>query len=41
MHAVRTGKYRDGDEERSAKPPDQTFDTFAEWVDDFISTLDR
>ncbi|KAF6767430.1 HAD-superfamily hydrolase, subfamily IIA [Kalmanozyma brasiliensis GHG001] len=34
---VRTGKFRDGDDSRGEKPADEVHDSFASWVDDFIS----
>jgi ribonucleotide monophosphatase NagD (HAD superfamily) len=34
---VKTGKYRDGDEKRGAKPPDALHDSFAAWVDSLLS----
>lgn len=35
--AVRTGKFRDGDEKRGERPPDETHASFASWVEHFIS----
>ena len=35
--AVRTGKFRDGDDKRGEKPADETYESFASWVEHFIS----
>ncbi|KAJ7080452.1 HAD-like domain-containing protein [Mycena epipterygia] len=37
---VRTGKYRLGDETRTAVPPDEVVDSFAAFVDSFLSDVD-
>lgn len=33
---VRTGKFRDGDDERGENPADEAHDNFASWVDTFV-----
>lgn len=35
--AVRTGKFSEGDDKRGERPADETHDTFAAWVQQFIS----
>lgn len=35
---VRTGKFRAGDDVRGEKPADEVYDSFASWVEGFIST---
>lgn len=36
--AVRTGKFRAGDDERGEKPADEVHDSLASWVEGFLTT---